>query len=493
MRDLIPSLGPPMALPSTPARVIIYSSDSDMQQLLALSESVSWMEALPWPGAGSRDHPCALKTEALHPGMTWVPVQIHKAETVGLSKSSPMAGALQGLLDEAKDPEGDSSPDRGHTTGVPPTSAKPALDRGEGGPNVIDEDVNQAMAGYRHSDKGGLPPSLYADFLALIGKPEAGVKGVGLSSAAAKTLLRRFGSIEGIAEAARLGAVDSNLRIKQISSKQPKSSALSQAMEAEPSENGASQRLQQALRNVRATRIRCDTASVPWDTVRSSVHDLSKKELLLSARQGEAWPHTLTRATGIAAVNADNSSEVERHSLLTATLYPHNLFHSLSALPYIEVIGSHLASCGVDHHRNVLAPSGLVLDIDLMGQSAAIVVLAPSDFLRPMVVTSTPVLGGTMPRGGSTDTGPRSGSGSDSISDDGSRELDHLPQKLKGSLTGIAQMRIKQVRRERARVALMPFFDAFQHHSGGDGQDVIGLKDDHAMRLTGWITMNTKC
>ncbi len=44
---------------------------------------------------------------------------------------------------------------------------------------------------HRAAPDGELRPSMYADYLALVGKPEAGVRGVGISSASARTLLQR--------------------------------------------------------------------------------------------------------------------------------------------------------------------------------------------------------------------------------------------------------------------------------------------------------------
>ena len=79
----------------------------------------------------------------------------------------------------------------------------------------------------------------------------------------------------------------------------------------------------------------------------------------------------------------------------------------------------------------------------------------------------------------------RSVSPSDSVA--AARALDHLPTNLKKSLTVITQLRIKQIKRERAKVALMPFFEAFEHSPRESQGDVTGLNDDHADRLDEWI------
>ena len=51
------------------------------------------------------------------------------------------------------------------------------------------------------------PPAAYPDYLALVGKKEASVGGVGTGAATAAKLLARFGSIGGIAAAAQSGAL----------------------------------------------------------------------------------------------------------------------------------------------------------------------------------------------------------------------------------------------------------------------------------------------
>lgn len=51
----------------------------------------------------------------------------------------------------------------------------------------------------------GFQPELYPDYLALKGKPEVGVSGLGVGSKGAKKLIRAFGGIETILDAARRG------------------------------------------------------------------------------------------------------------------------------------------------------------------------------------------------------------------------------------------------------------------------------------------------
>lgn len=51
--------------------------------------------------------------------------------------------------------------------------------------------AEQAAQGSPHLVQGYLPAACYKDYLALVGKPEAGVRGVGISANAARTLLKR--------------------------------------------------------------------------------------------------------------------------------------------------------------------------------------------------------------------------------------------------------------------------------------------------------------
>lgn len=51
----------------------------------------------------------------------------------------------------------------------------------------------------------GFQPYLYPDYLALKGKPEVGVSGLGVGSKGAKKLVRAYGGIESILDAARSG------------------------------------------------------------------------------------------------------------------------------------------------------------------------------------------------------------------------------------------------------------------------------------------------
>ena len=111
------------------------------------------------------------------------------------------------------------------------------------------------------------PPFTY--FLQ-VGKPEAGVKGTGLSAPAAKTLLRRFRSVRGILEAAEAGLIDGHLRIVQRSA-----GLTAQAGRAAPGgattkmsgggDGGGAEaiaKLRRAERNLLVTRIACDMESM---------------------------------------------------------------------------------------------------------------------------------------------------------------------------------------------------------------------------------------
>ena len=325
------------SLPSSPARITVCSGDSDMQQLLALSGDVTWMETLPWPAAGSSQecgHPCVLQTKALHEDLTGLPVRLHRA----------LAHSSFTRLSEMKERQGQTEVSLSSTS-IQQQQQRPQESEGC---SVTGDSGGMMGGGLGVGAKGGLTPSSYADFLALVGKPEAGVKGVGLSASAAKTLLRRFGSIEGIAEAVRKGAVDSHLRIVQASSKTTPGSFGPSVTERE------SERLRQAQRNIRVTRIQCDIGSVRWDMVRSSADEARDKLLSHTSR-------------GLPDDAIAGTSYVTKNTHLAAMLYPHNFFHGLSARPYVEAIGSHLAAQGVGHYRQTLTQSGLLIDVDLIG------------------------------------------------------------------------------------------------------------------------------
>ncbi|KAG7673188.1 hypothetical protein KSW81_006402 [Nannochloris sp. 'desiccata'] len=55
--------------------------------------------------------------------------------------------------------------------------------------------------------KNKFPPSAYANYLALVGKKEASIGGVGIGSSLAAKLLKQFHSIEGIEQAAQQGSL----------------------------------------------------------------------------------------------------------------------------------------------------------------------------------------------------------------------------------------------------------------------------------------------
>ncbi|GAX84437.1 hypothetical protein CEUSTIGMA_g11857.t1 [Chlamydomonas eustigma] len=174
-------------------RIAVCSSDSDMQQLLSYSvaSSVFWMELLPWPVITpcANDHVTLMETQ-VSANMPWLPIRFHTIPLPTASGVNEQHG-LEHACDELLEDHLPSCSDIPAKLSVTSTSGK-----------LLD-------------------PGMYPHFLALVGKPEAGIRGVGLSSKAACTLLARFQSVQGISEALALGLIDKELRVCPPRSKQP--------------------------------------------------------------------------------------------------------------------------------------------------------------------------------------------------------------------------------------------------------------------------------
>ncbi|EFJ46233.1 hypothetical protein VOLCADRAFT_93304 [Volvox carteri f. nagariensis] len=122
-----------------------------------------------------------------------------------------------------------------------------------------------------------LPPAAYPDFLALVGKAEAGVPGVGLGSRASKKLLARYGSISGIIRAYDEGILDGTLRVVCTAGARP--GAARGMGSTDGSSSGGSgggsgeasypPAVRQALQNIQVTRMLTNLESVPWERVRA--------------------------------------------------------------------------------------------------------------------------------------------------------------------------------------------------------------------------------
>ena len=439
------STHPPRLLPP---RICICTGDSDMQQLLSLSDTVTWMELLAWPGgsATESEHPSAMTTQALE-GMPWLAVRLH----VNLADDGP---DTQGT--------GSSPPVTGFSNCTAGASSSLASDQQLGGSGGEAAGGDERTKG--GSSKSGLPPSAYPDYLALVGKPEAGVQGVGLSSAAAKTLLRKFDGIRGIQEAEQRGLVDgSSLRQVQKPAKadrgkeEPGGSSGCQPLRS-------SDKLVMAVRNLQATRICCDPETVPWDRVSAAVE-------MMGRLQNQTYPSRITQLLTMADVGGGASSGSE-----LAILHPHNLWHALSAGPYVEAVSALLTSRAVAHEMWRVTGAGLLSDLVIpqaqpsdQGRASAeacrVMLLSPADFSTSATAGFPDAARLAVHLRGAI--GPRS-------------SPDHLPQKLKSCMTGIAQLRVKQLRREggTSRLVIIPFYEVFHFEERGSSAGLYGLNLD---------------
>lgn len=376
---LAPSLG---QWRQHPSHVIVASGDSDMQQLLTASTaagqgSVAWLEVLQWPTlslAGSGVYPTAMQTSAIH-GMPWLPLRLHQALSTSTSPEDK--------------PFEDNSLSIGDSV-----NNNPCLN--SGGAAQTAATAAAAAAAAQVVVSAGLRPEVYPDYLALIGKPEAGVKGVGLSASSAKTLLRRFSSVQDLVVAFKAGAVDAQLKIVSSSGRQkpavlagkdqgPASPAVGSVSEASPSgcrtsssssgnadELTTSTKLQQALRNVLATAIRRDPDSVPWD-------DLDQ-QLARPVEQAAARLHLLDDTCVVAQQDTLGSHAAPTPARLPTPLpdclgtglderttlamsWPHNRWHAVSSAPYVQAICQALSAAGLRHKVWHVTQQGLAVDV----------------------------------------------------------------------------------------------------------------------------------
>jgi hypothetical protein len=199
-------------------RVCIASGDSDMQSLLSLP-GVSWLEILQAPGATSAGgepaiagnsflkqhsstepspHPTVMDSYCLH-GICWLPVRLHTAPAA--QPHQPCSSAVQGA---AKG--GCSSGDYTINTTNNNNSRTTCK-------HNTDQVSSTTTTSHSSTKRRHIPPALYPDYLALVGKPEAGIKGAGVSSNAALGLLLKFGGVASIAQAYLSGWLTGRLQV----------------------------------------------------------------------------------------------------------------------------------------------------------------------------------------------------------------------------------------------------------------------------------------
>lgn len=162
------------------------SSDSDMQQILGLLQPTD-----PVQDAGSRGIPSVPRRQAR---LAWLEILQRPGPAVALqatAANSPMSdtasSAAQGSVRACAM--------RTHCLGGMcwlPVRLHTALEeQSQVGANTSTGSTAQAARSSSSSSGWALPPRLHADYLALVGKQEAGVTGAGVSEKAARSLLRR--------------------------------------------------------------------------------------------------------------------------------------------------------------------------------------------------------------------------------------------------------------------------------------------------------------
>ncbi|KXZ47367.1 hypothetical protein GPECTOR_36g89 [Gonium pectorale] len=164
--------------------ITIASGDSDMLQLLSRHPGVAWLEIRPIGRASSAQEraPLALRSESL-PGCPPALMQLHRAAAAAntqLPDGSVAASASSSI----------------HTCSC-------SVSCSAGGAKATT--TAAVAAGAAASPPPLLPAAAYADYLALVGKPEAGVPGLGLSGRSARRLLARYGSVEELVAAFHVG------------------------------------------------------------------------------------------------------------------------------------------------------------------------------------------------------------------------------------------------------------------------------------------------
>ncbi|KAL6760761.1 hypothetical protein V8C86DRAFT_3024216 [Haematococcus lacustris] len=152
-----------------------------------------------------------MQSQCLH-GMCWLPLRLHSA--LQLEQTSLSTRTLYHDLPHAAwpPPSAPNSPGMGKVGAAAAAAAQgDGEDRAEG---------SAQAAGWGGGSKRRLQAVLLPDYLALVGKKAVGLPGAGCSSDQAVSLLRRFGSVQGIARAVQSGQLSARLQPIQQPSKQ---------------------------------------------------------------------------------------------------------------------------------------------------------------------------------------------------------------------------------------------------------------------------------
>jgi hypothetical protein len=101
----------------------------------------------------------------------------------------------------------------GHDTTTNNNTTNPTTTLERNTDQVSSTTTTSSSTSHSSTKRRRIPPALYPDYLALVGKPEAGIKGAGVSSNAALGLLLRFGGVASIAQAYLSGWLTGRLQV----------------------------------------------------------------------------------------------------------------------------------------------------------------------------------------------------------------------------------------------------------------------------------------
>ncbi|GIL42255.1 hypothetical protein Vafri_272 [Volvox africanus] len=330
-------------------RVVVVSADSDMLQLLTYG-GCSWLEVRQLSSSSSpqEDSPLAVRVRPLS-GVSEALLRLHDA-----------AGEAQG--------------------------------QGLIGDTEMSEAEGTVVAARAVALQARLPPAAYADFLALVGKAEAGVPGVGVGARAARKLLIRYGSIDGIVKAYNAGILDGSLRLicggavrSQISGQadlgpagSPRGAGASAGGGVEDGGGRACRvesyppAVEQVLRNIQVTRMHIDLTSVPWERVldyqlqrrqkqQQEQQEQHQQELQQNTHRGlQQWPRP----------QCTESLEQMRPGAASPPLHAHDQLHLYSAAPFTGALVAAFRRRGLTCRPSVMDEHGLLYDIVVLPYNA---------------------------------------------------------------------------------------------------------------------------
>ncbi|GLI70546.1 hypothetical protein VaNZ11_015462, partial [Volvox africanus] len=335
-------------------RVVVVSADSDMLQLLKFG-GCFWLEVRQLSSSSSpqEDSPLAVRAR-------------------------PLSGVSEALL-------------RLHDA--------PGKSQGEGiGDTEMSEAEGTVEAAGAVALQARLPPAAYPDFLALVGKAEAGVPGVGVGARAARKLLIRYGSIDGIVKAYNAGILDGSLRlicggaVRSQSSEQADLGLAGSSRGAGANAGGGVEdgggrachvesyppAVRQVLRNIQVTRMRIDLASVPWERVldyqlQRHLKQQQQQEQEQEARdqweQQQLQQNTHPGSQQQQWPRPQGTESLQQMHPASRPLHPHDQLHRDSATPFIGALVTAFRRRGLTCRPNVMDEHGLLYDILILPYS----------------------------------------------------------------------------------------------------------------------------